>query len=54
MRIEVDFNVCADHGQCAIAAPDIFRIDDDGHLVFDAAPGRRAPRRRRGRRRRLP
>ncbi len=39
MRIEVDFNVCADHGQCAIAAPDIFRIDDEGHLVFDAAPG---------------
>jgi len=38
MRIEVDFNVCADHGQRAIAAPDIFRIDD-GHLVFDAAPG---------------
>ena len=39
MRIEVDFNVCADHGQCAIAAPDIFRIDDGGHLVFDAASG---------------
>jgi ferredoxin len=38
MRIEVDFNVCADHGQCAIAAPDIFRIDDEGHLAFDAGP----------------
>jgi len=38
LRIEVDFNVCADHGQCAIAAPDIFRIDDEGHLVFDANP----------------
>ena len=38
MRIEVDFHACADHGQCAIAAPDIFRIDDEGHLVFDAAP----------------
>jgi len=38
LRIEVDFNVCADHGQCAIAAPDIFRIDDKGHLVFDANP----------------
>jgi len=37
MRIEVDFNVCADHGQCAIAAPDIFRIDDEGHLVFEAS-----------------
>lgn len=39
MRIEVDFNVCADHGQCAIAAPDIFRIDGEGHLAFDASPG---------------
>jgi ferredoxin len=38
MRIEVDFNICADHGQCAIAAPGIFRIDDEGHLVFDATP----------------
>jgi ferredoxin len=38
MRIEVDFSICADHGQCAIAAPDIFRIDDEGHLVFDANP----------------
>ena len=38
MRIEVDFNVCADHGQCAIAAPVIFRIDDEDHLAFDASP----------------
>jgi ferredoxin len=38
MRIAVDINICADHGQCAIAAPDIFRIDDEGHLVFDANP----------------
>jgi hypothetical protein len=27
MRIAVDFNVRADHGQRAIAAPEIFRID---------------------------
>ena len=39
MRIEVDFNVYADHGQCAIAAPVIFRIDDKGHLPFDASAG---------------
>jgi ferredoxin len=38
MRIEVDYNVCADHGQCAIAAPGIFWNDDEGHLVFEAAP----------------
>ena len=34
MRIEVDFNVCADHGQCAIAAPVIFRIDGEGQLAY--------------------
>lgn len=38
MRIEVDLNVCVDHGQCAIAAPDIFRMDDEGHLVFNPNP----------------
>jgi ferredoxin len=38
MRIEVDFNVCADHGQCAVTAPDIFRIDDQGYLAFEANP----------------
>lgn len=38
MLIKVDFNVCADHGQCAITAPEIFRIDDEGNLVFDANP----------------
>ena len=38
MRIAVDLNVCADHGQCAIAAPDIFQMDADGHLVFNARP----------------
>jgi ferredoxin len=38
MRISVDLSSCADHGQCAIAAPGIFRIDDDGHLVFEEFP----------------
>jgi ferredoxin len=40
MRVSVDFKLCADHGQCAIAAPDIFRIDDEGHLVFEENPDR--------------
>jgi ferredoxin len=38
MRISVDFTICADHGQCAIAAPDIFRMDDEGHLAFAEYP----------------
>lgn len=32
MRIIVDYEACDSHGQCAIAAPDLFRLDDDGVL----------------------
>lgn len=38
MRITVDRNRCDDHGQCAIAAPTVFQMDDDGRLVYDEAP----------------
>lgn len=38
MKVSVDFSLCQDHGQCAIAAPSVFRLDDDGKLQFDAAP----------------
>ena len=38
MRISVELSICADHGQCAIAAPAIFRMDDEGHLIFDEHP----------------
>ena len=38
MRIEVDDNACAGHGQCAVAGPDIFRADDE-HTA-DACPER--------------
>ncbi|MBQ0849172.1 ferredoxin [Streptomyces sp. NPDC057621] len=33
MKVVVDMNKCQDHGQCVFAAPDVFRFDDDGHLV---------------------
>jgi ferredoxin len=36
MRILVDMSRCQDHGQCAIAAPDVFRINDDGKLEHEA------------------
>jgi ferredoxin len=35
MRINVDLTRCQDHGQCAIAAPDVFRINDEGKLEYD-------------------
>lgn len=38
MRVVVDLGVCQDHGQCAIAAPEIFQMDDEGHLVFVSEP----------------
>lgn len=38
MHITVDRGLCQDHGQCAIAAPAVFRIEDDGKLAYDASP----------------
>lgn len=38
MHITVDRTSCQDHGQCAIAAPAVFRIDDDGKLDYDPSP----------------
>lgn len=38
MRVTVDLALCQDHGQCAIAAPEVFKINDDGKLEFLATP----------------
>ncbi len=35
MKVKVDYSLCQDHGQCAIAAPDVFRINDDGKLEYE-------------------
>jgi ferredoxin len=37
MRVQVDRGVCQSHGQCAIAAPGVFRIVDDV-LEYDPEP----------------
>ena len=34
MKIVVDMDLCADHGQCVYAAPEVFQLDDNGKLVF--------------------
>jgi ferredoxin len=39
MRVTVDLAVCQDHGQCAIAGPGVFRMNEAGKLEFDAEPG---------------
>ncbi|MFD0415028.1 ferredoxin [Streptomyces sp. NPDC127108] len=33
MKVVVDKSRCQDHGQCVFAAPDVFRLDDQGRLV---------------------
>jgi ferredoxin len=38
MRIHVDRDVCELHGQCAIAAPAVFAIDDAGELRYVSEP----------------
>jgi ferredoxin len=38
MRVVVDANKCQDHGQCVFTAPEVFRLDDDGHLVYERSP----------------
>ncbi len=38
MNVIVDFDLCQNHGQCAFAAPNVFRIDDAGMLQFDEHP----------------
>ena len=34
MKIRVDLNRCENHGQCTIAAPELFSLNDDGLLAF--------------------
>jgi ferredoxin len=38
MKVTVDRELCQEHGQCAIAAPMVFQIVDDGHLEYDGTP----------------
>jgi ferredoxin len=38
MRVTIDFDKCEGHGLCALAAPEIFWIDDEGFTQFVADP----------------
>ncbi|GGJ62618.1 ferredoxin [Streptomyces brasiliensis] len=38
MKVIVDLAKCQDHGQCAIAAPVVFQMDEEGKLVWDGNP----------------
>jgi ferredoxin len=38
MKVTVDMALCQDHGQCAIAAPVVFQINDEGRLEYNGSP----------------
>lgn len=39
MKIDVDRATCETHALCVYAAPEVFSLDEDDILVYDAAPG---------------
>lgn len=38
MRVCVDMQLCEDHGQCAIAAPEVFRMNASSKLEYVENP----------------
>lgn len=40
MKMLLDFDLCEGHGECVVAAPEIFELDDDGEkaVVLLAEP----------------
>ncbi|MET7460211.1 ferredoxin [Nonomuraea sp. NPDC005501] len=38
MRVRVDMALCQTHAQCVFAAPEVFALDDDDELVYEATP----------------
>lgn len=36
MKVHVDMDVCQHYGQCVFAAPEVFDLDDNGELVYQA------------------
>lgn len=38
MKVRIDRNLCDEHGQCTIAAPNVFQMNDDGKIEYDGEP----------------
>ena len=34
MKVHVDMNLCQSHGECVLAAPDVFELGDDDVLTW--------------------
>ncbi len=39
MRVHVDLARCEAHGECMMAAPEVFELDDEDRLHYAAEPG---------------
>ena len=38
MRVRVDLSLCQTHAQCVFAAPEVFSLNEDDEMVYDATP----------------
>lgn len=38
MRVEVDLDRCEAHGECTMAAPAVFELDDEDRLSYESEP----------------
>lgn len=38
LDVVVDMDLCDGHGQCEFAAPNVFQLDDEGELHYEAHP----------------
>jgi ferredoxin len=38
MKVVVDRALCENHGQCALIAEDVFRMNDEGVLEYESDP----------------
>ena len=35
IKVTIDMDKCQHYGQCCFEAPDVFSLDDAGHIVYD-------------------
>ena len=38
MKVNVDLSLCQSHGQCVLAADQVFRLDDELNLHYNPEP----------------
>lgn len=38
LEVSVDMALCYSHGQCEVAAPEVFELNDEGQLEYDEHP----------------